>query len=213
MIIFDLDGTLIDSAPEIVAAMEHAFRLVVPGRPFLREAFPIGPPLLESIGHLTSDEDERDAIAAAFRERYDASDFEQTVAFPGVDDMLATLASTGRTVAIATNKRWAPTRIILAKRFPGRFPTIACVDRVEPDDGTYPGSKGGMLAWFARRFPDMPLTMVGDAPSDILAGRSVSARTVGVTWGYSSRASLEEAGPDVLVDTLPTLVQELLRSP
>lgn len=209
MIVFDLDGTLIDSAPEIVASMDHAWGIVFPDVAFRRADFVIGPPLLEAIGLLTPDPAKAAVLATTFRAHYDACDFSQTVPFAGIDAMLTTLATRGLPVAIATNKRWAPTEVILAKRFPARFSQIACIDAVRPNDGTVPESKAAMLAWYAKR--NASLVMVGDAPSDILAGQAVGARTIGVTWGYSPRASLVDAKPDVLVDRVEDLLRELTR--
>jgi len=209
VIVFDLDGTLVNSAPEIVASMEHAWGIVFPDVAFPRADFVIGPPLLDAIGLLTPDAAKQNVLATTFRAHYDRCDFSQTVPFAGIDAMLTALAARGLPVAIATNKRWAPTQIIVTKRFPARFAHIASIDAVHPDDGTVPGSKVGMLAWYAKQ--NASIVMVGDAPGDIVAGQAVGARTVGVTWGYSPRASLVAAGPDVLVDTVEDLLYALTR--
>jgi phosphoglycolate phosphatase len=210
MIVFDLDGTLVDSAPEIVAAMEASWHEVV-GGPFPTAAFRIGPPLLAIVRALGPELDaaQQERIAAAFRARYDASDFDRTVPYAGVREALEELAGRGERLAVATNKRWAPTRLILARRFPGRFPHVACVDGVSPDDGTRPGDKPAMLRWLMRALPAERVILVGDTSGDVAAARAVGARAVAVTWGYEASASLSAARPDALVHDVPSLLAAL----
>lgn len=213
MIVFDLDGTLVDSAPEIAVAMEHAFCSVVPGEAFPRERFRIGPPLLETIARLSPalSDDQRVAIAAAFRARYDASDFSATVPYPGVSEALELLAARGASLGIATNKRRGPTLSILDRWFPHRFSRVACVDGVWPDDGTRPGAKVAMLVWLAARAGAAvdSAVMIGDTTADVAAARAAGMRAIAVTWGYEDAATLSSAGPDELVNDVASLLSAL----
>jgi phosphoglycolate phosphatase len=217
MVVFDLDGTLVDSAPEILKAMEHAWRVVVPIAPFPRERFRIGPPLKEAIAELSAvlDHARDEAIAAAFRAAYDASDFAATVPYPSINETLDLLGARGVPLAVATNKRRLPTLAILARHFPARFAHVACIDGVWPDDGTCPASKAAMLRWLMQEgAPAVAASvMVGDTAGDVAAARAVGLRSIAVTWGYEDRSTLAAARPDVLVDDGPSLVAALLSAP
>jgi phosphoglycolate phosphatase len=213
MIIFDLDGTLIDSAPGITASMKHAWASIVRDEPFPEDRFHIGPPLLQTVARLgpARSTEEHLAIAAAFRAHYDSGDFASTLPFTGVVEALSKLANLGIPLAIATNKRRLPTLTIVRRWFPERFQRIACLDAVWPDDGTQPGSKAAMLGWLAASAgvtPDRAI-MVGDAASDVTAARTVGMRSIAVTWGYDDLATLDKAGPDELVHDVPSLLDRL----
>lgn len=216
MIVFDLDGTLVDSAREIALAMKHAWRVVVPDAPFPLERFIVGPPLPLMIENLSPDlrPAERDAIATEFRAHYDTSDFAETPPYDGMVELLDDLVLQGHPLAIATNKRRAPTVAILARWFPGRFHRVACIDGVIPDDGTRPETKAAMLEWLLRRFPpsvEERIVMVGDSVGDAVAARATSFRAVAVAWGYETADALAVARPDALVRT-PTELREALVS-
>lgn len=213
MIVFDLDGTLVDSRPEILGAMEHAWNSVVGDGAFPRGRYRVGPPLLDSIAGLSPalGADRIEAIAAAFRARYDASDFSSTLPYPGIAAALDALRGRGRTLALATNKRRAPTLAIVERWFPQRFAHVACVDGVWPDDGTRPGTKAAMLAWLVRvaRAEAGSAVMVGDTAGDVAAARAVGMRAVAVAWGYEDVARLGAAGPDELVHDAAGLLRAL----
>jgi phosphoglycolate phosphatase-like HAD superfamily hydrolase len=210
-VIFDLDGTLVDSAAEIGKAMAGAWNEIFPGRPFPRQMLRIGPPLMEAIAALDPDPGRHEALAAAFRRRYDASDFSQTLPYPGMDALLDSLSSRGVSCGLATNKRRAPTLAIVARWFPDRFDRIACSDGVWPDDGTtHLKSKAAMFEWLGRaRPPSGRAVMVGDAASDIAAARASGLRAVAVTWGYDDAQTLVAAAPDALVHEVGSLLAAL----
>jgi phosphoglycolate phosphatase len=207
-VVFDLDGTLVDSRPEITVAMKHAWRTVVDDVAFPDDRFRIGPPLADTIAALAPhlELEKREAIAAAFRTSYDASDFSATPPYPGIADVVDALQARGTKLAVATNKRRGPTLAILDRWFPGRFAHVACVDGVFPDDGTRPDANGGpaymikaaMLGWLARQ-AQASIVMIGDTATDIAAARTAGSAVVAVTWGYEDEASLATAAPDKLV--------------
>lgn len=198
MIVFDLDGTLVDSRPEILRAMEVAWSEVLPGSPFPRDRFRVGPPLAKAIEPLTPDHARREALARAFARAYDTSDFSATTPYEGIGETLSALAARGLPLAIATNKRRVPTLGILARWFPGRFAHVACVDGVSPDDGTRPGTKAAMVEWIMR-FAQSPGVLVGDAVTDVRAARTTGVGAVAVTWGYEPASALAAEGPAALV--------------
>jgi phosphoglycolate phosphatase len=193
-VLFDLDGTLIDSAPAILASYREAFAAAgrTPAIPI--DAGIVGPPLLETLQMLTGS---RDAVliaelAAHFKASYDTSGYRQTAAYAGVGDMLGRLTASGRTLAIATNKRLHPTRLILAHLgWAGHFDAVYALDMFEP---RLP-DKATMIARLLvdHAIPHDAAVYVGDRSED---GESADANRLpflAATWGYGSLVAAEMA--------------------
>ena len=114
-VIFDLDGTLIDSQESILLSIEAAleeigFESVVP---LTKEL--IGPPLLETLSVIcgTNDPVRISMVAAKFKEIYDAEGYKHSLSYDGVDELLGCLQAEGYGVCLVTNKRKVPTEKIL----------------------------------------------------------------------------------------------------
>lgn len=114
-VIFDLDGTLIDSQASILMSIEAALEAVglesvVP----LSEEL-IGPPLLETLSVIcgTNDPVKISSVAAKFKEIYDAKGYKNSQPYDGVDELLVWLKAEGYGVCLVTNKRKVPTEKIL----------------------------------------------------------------------------------------------------
>ena len=104
VVLFDLDGTLSDSAAGILASLRHAF--AVNGLPPLSaevERAILGPPFYESLPPLIGDV-ALPAVIAAYRAHYGAGAMFDTTVYEGVVDVLATLHATGVRMAVATSK-------------------------------------------------------------------------------------------------------------
>lgn len=134
-IIFDLDGTLVDSSFGILASLETAFRLaeVDPVQPFHPSL--IGPTLRETVALLAPRQSisKVDQIIATFKSSYDSSGYLATKVYPGVSTMLSALKSSGFRLHIATNKRASPTRLILScLRWNDFFESVYSPDSVLP---------------------------------------------------------------------------------
>ena len=115
-IFFDLDGTLIDSAPSILAGFSAVLDTagLAPQRPL--DSTLIGPPLMDALSQLTgiAEPDRLASLAAQFKQYYDSEGFQLSVVYPGVDDVLASLCAQGFTLHLTTNKRLVPTQKIVA---------------------------------------------------------------------------------------------------
>jgi phosphoglycolate phosphatase len=204
-VVFDLDGTLLDSARDILAALEAAVADVGirSDRPLTRAL--IGPPvaeMLERWGEPLSGE-QRDRIVAAFRRAYDGGSMDATHPYDGAAACVAVLRARGLALHVATNKPAGPTARLLARWFPGDFADVVTVDGV-------PGrrlSKVEMLSELTRRNGLSPATtvIVGDSPSDLHAGRALGWRTVAALHGYSEPAALEAEAPDWRIRSLGEL--------
>ncbi len=193
-VLFDLDGTLIDSAPAILASFREAFARTgfTPVRS-IDESI-IGPPLVETL-KLLSGSDDFDVIAGlsdAFKDSYDTEGYKATAAFAGVGEMLADLSAAGMSLSIATNKRIHPTRLILDYLgWSKHFAHIYALDLFEarlPD-------KASMIARLIadQAIPKRSAVYIGDRSED---GESADANQlpfIAVTWGYGSLTSEELA--------------------
>lgn len=114
-IIFDLDGTLIDSSDSILLAFKGAFiqANITPDKPLTKDI--IGPPLHETLKELLGSDDEKtiSLLATLFKQQYDSVGYKETIVFNQVDDLLAKLVKMPIDLYIATNKRIKPTMLIL----------------------------------------------------------------------------------------------------
>ena len=184
-IIFDLDGTLIDSAPSILGA----FKLVLeqffytPTGP-LNSAL-IGPPLKQTL-QLISGESDSEKLALlfeAFKSNYDSNAYTLSSSYTGVSEMLESLFRSDNYLHIATNKRLIPTQKIL-KYFAWEkyFQSVYAIDKLEPPFS----SKAKMIQVM---LSDLGLNSknciyVGDRPEDGEAASENEMPFIYVEWGY-----------------------------
>lgn len=134
-IVFDLDGTLVDSSNGILFSLSEAFNensciLSAP----LTSAL-IGPPLGETLSLLCprADKSKLNSLSSSFKSHYDTIGFRRTVPFPGVYEMLHSLVNAGITLHIATNKRMSPTsQIVDLMGWSSLFDLVLSPDSVSP---------------------------------------------------------------------------------
>jgi len=174
-ILFDLDGTLIDSSPGILASFgrvltAHGLRAAVP-----LEASLIGPPLAVTLRHISGlgdigDEALLARLVEAFKQDYDTAGYRTTEVFPGVAAGLAQLAGAGARLFIITNKRMVPTRRTLeALGLAHLFAGIHTRDETEP----MAPSKAAVTRRVLGRYGIDPVRacFVGDSDDDAAAAR------------------------------------------
>jgi phosphoglycolate phosphatase len=204
-IFFDLDGTLFDTKPDILAAYRSVFQSN--GIPFDPEKLRIGPPLTECLRQfmpeITPEETAR--MVADFREFYDHSDFAGTIPYPGIPEALAALHAAGYKLFVATNKRLTPTlKILELKGIMPYFTDVYACDS-DPDKRR---TKAEYLQIAMQKYDLAPenCLMVGDTRLDVEAGHGAALRVVGVDWGYDSREELASAGPERIISRAEELV-------
>jgi len=186
-IIFDLDGTLIDSAPAILASFRAAFAAA--GRPpvvAIDESI-VGPPLAETLALLagTNDAAVIGELTQRFAAVYDTTGLLETAAYPGVGDMLRRLADRGLRLHIATNKRIHPTRKILTHLgWDGLFDSVYALDLFTPRLPDKAAMIGRLLS--DRAISTDAAVYVGDREEDGLSAEANRLRFLAATWGYGS---------------------------
>ena len=218
-IVFDLDGTLIDSAAAILASYRAAFAAhgVVPVRAI--EADIVGPPINETLRLLVGSAAPAviEKLSEAFKRSYDTGGLLETLAYPGVDAMLAGLRAAGGRLHIATNKRIHPTRLILEHLGWGDcFDTVYALDLFSPRLPDKAAMIGRLLA--DHGIDAGAAVYVGDRFEDGEAAEANGLPFIAATWGYGSpRATAmaarwrEAATPRALGDMLGHMLGHMLR--
>jgi phosphoglycolate phosphatase len=184
-IIFDLDGTLIDSLPGIEWSAREALAACGAG-PLLCDLRPLlGPPIRSILAAATGiDAPHRlDAMERAFRNSYDTQGWRQAVCFAGTVETLERLSAAGATLWVATNKNRLATGKILSRLGIGRFfREVACRDSRTPAFST----KTEMLIDLVERRSLDPseCLMVGDTREDAAAARAAGMPCAILSHGY-----------------------------
>ena len=211
-ILFDLDGTLTDSAEGIVNSIVYALKhygLPHDDREALRRF--VGPPLPESFQKYCgfSAEKAKDAVAV-FREYFTEKGIFENSVYDGVPEMLDALVKAGFTLGVATSKPEAFAEQILARFDLAKYFT-AVAGATMDEKRT---SKPTVIAYAMEKLGITDAScvwMVGDREHDILGAKENGIRSVGVLYGYGDMAELGEAGADVIVQTPAELLQHILQ--
>ncbi len=213
LVLLDLDGTLTDSAPGIIACIRYAldgFGLPAPDDAVLRAY--LGPPLTVTFGALGLPPEDIDAAIAKYRERYhDVGLFENAV-YPGVVDMLDALGPDS-TIAVATSKpTYSATRILEHFDLAERFAFIGGADLAgeRHDKAAVIRHTLDELDALGVAVPVSRTVMVGDREHDVRGAAAHGIATVGVLWGYGSAEELTQAGA-VAIAATPADLPPLLR--
>ena len=197
--IFDLDGTLIDTVPLIVASHRHALTTVL-GRELpetaLREG--IGRPLLEQMR--VFDEERAQELFDVYREFNHRVHDEYVTAFPGMLELCDDLRARGIPVAVATSKMLDA--VLLAYGvIPGLEERIDALVTIESTATHKPGPEPIEHALALLGRPKEGAVYVGDAASDLQAARAAGIAAVGVTWGAAGYDDLAIEHPDAIATT------------
>ena len=201
-VLLDLDGTLINSYPGILASCLAALRALghEPDETLdIRRT--IGPPLEDLMQILLQSygDDRVGEAVAAYRQHYGESGFLGSVPYPGIGKSLEEMKRTGLRIYLATSKR-----AIFASRILDHLKFATYFDGIY---GSVPGGeldhKPELLAHILSKHSLSPShsLMVGDRRHDISGAHAVGMRGLGVLWGYGTRDELETAGADQLVDS------------
>ena len=210
-VIFDLDGTILDTIADLADAgnavcRQHGW----PEHTLMEFKAMVGHGISNLVTSFTPERFQSPLLAAStlaqFMDCYGRRCMEKTVPYPGVPELLARLHGAGVQLAVCSNKADVLTRKIVEHYYPGVFQMVRGKLEgvpVKPD----PAAVRPLLDALGAE-PDRTL-FVGDSRVDVETGHGVGLRVCGVTWGFRSRQSLEEAGADLLADTVEELEHAL----
>jgi len=202
-VLFDLDGTLTDSAAGIIHTTQHALRALnaedggdrsIPADDDLR--WIVGPPLRDSFGKLAGVAS-IDRMIELYRQRYDAVGIFENKVYPGIVAALDALAGRGERMFVATSKRQVDAKVIV-KHFAldGYFEGVY---GAQPDGRGAEKSQVIAAAIAGGGLDKSRIVMIGDRQHDALGARAVGVPVIGALWGYGDRVELTEAGAELLI--------------
>jgi phosphoglycolate phosphatase len=205
-VLFDLDGTLVHSAPGILATFTRVLADAGVTPVDAVDERVIGPPLVPTLERLSGlpPGPELDRIAAAFRALYDTKGALEADPYPGMDDVLRAIRGAGRRTFIVTNKRRLPAQAI-AERL-GISPYLSglyTLDTLEPAAAR----KQEVVAHILRthRIAPTSAVLVGDSVEDAAAAAAHGMRFVAAEYGYGTPSAFTGAGPAAVLERLSDL--------
>ena len=202
-VIFDLDGTLLDTIADLAAAGNYVCReRGWPERPADDFKAMVGHGMLNLVSRFSPPDAQSDAqlqeTLRLFNSYYGPHSMDLTRPFPGVPEMLSRLKADGVQMAVYSNKPDEFTTVLMARFYPGIFAWVQGKKEgipVKPD----PTGLNGILSALGA---DAAKTLyVGDSATDIATGHNAGLTVCAVTWGYRPRRSLEAAAPEIMADS------------
>jgi pyrophosphatase PpaX len=213
-ILFDLDGTLVDTVPFILEGVRHAFE-GAPRCPTDAEWIAgIGTPLRTQLAEFATGPEDVERLFERYRAFWLAHHDGKTRAFPGAVEVVRALAEAGHPIGVVTAK--IESGALRTLRHTGLLPFVipAAIIGADSCANAKPHPEPVLLA-LARldRRPEEAL-LLGDSPHDLAAARAAGAVAVGATWGAATRDALAAIADHLLDDlrALPALVEDLDRA-
>ena len=208
-VLFDLDGTLIDSERLILSSYRHTMQEHlghVPPEEVWKST--IGQPLVVQMKMFTDSEDEAAAMIRTYVDHNLAHHDDYVLPFPGVRSMVEVVRESGRSLGIVTSKKRRATHMGLARcDLPAEWfeavVTADDVDRYKPEPEPVLEALGRLGIYADEAM------FVGDSTHDMRSGRAAGVTTAAALWGPYSRDQLEPTMPDLWLDEPGELLEVL----
>ena len=214
-LIFDLDGTLVDSLRGIAASLNHALSASgLPVHPDLavREFIGNGSRILiQRAAPANADEALIDQVEQAFKADYDLTWQNGTIAYDGITELLEALQTRGYPLAVLSNKPHPFTETIVSRMFPTiRFTTVLGQRTGIPHK---PDPAGALEIAHSLHLRPEDCIVIGDSTMDLETARNAGMRAIAVTWGFHDRDRLIVAGAELIADDSAELLEMLVFAP
>ncbi len=201
-VIFDLDGTLLNTLGDLTAAVNHG--LAAQGLPARTEAQVrtyVGDGVRELIARACppdADEDTRRGVLEAYLPYYAAHNADGTAPYAGVMELLSALRAAGCRLAVVSNKHDAGVQALCARFFGDVLEVVVGADGSRP---LKPAPDGILYALERLGLTPADVWYVGDSAVDVITARAAGVRCAAVTWGFQDVDRLAAQHPTLLADT------------
>jgi len=206
-VVFDLDGTLVDSVELITVSFQHAIKEVL-GRDASREeaVAHVGTPLREQMIKISPSH--ADELVAVYREFNHREHDRMLKLYDGILDLLNRLTCAGVKLGLVTSKSRATTQMAFdLTGIDVYFDATVCCDEAP---GNKPSAEPILFCLAGLQTAPEDAAYVGDSPADIQAAHAAGVTAIAVSWGVFDTPTLAAEKPAALVHTIPELV-DLLR--
>ena len=205
-LLFDFDGTIIDSMPDILSCMKKAYSEEGITDVALKPEH-IGPPLIECLKEITPGLDNAvlEKVGAHFRKAYDSSTYPNTRIYIGVRDTLELLKAQNIKLYLVTNKREIPTLRLLKILKLEYFLVVVSPD-INKDKKM---NKTEMIAYLMKKekINAAEALYTGDTVTDIQSAHANGLKVAAVTYGYNTKERLIKAGAEFIMDNFRGLLE------
>ena len=216
-LLFDLDGTLPDSAEGIIKCVQYAVEKMgaTPKNAEELKGF-VGPPLFESFQKVFGfSEKETQQAIVYYRERFKPIGMFENAVYEGIPQMLRMMKENGKINIIASSKPEAFVKTILEHFDIAKYFDIIVGASMDNSRNTKEAVIEEALSQLKStdrygQYSDDKCVMIGDRKYDIIGAKYFGLRNIGVSYGFAPEGELEEAGADVIVDTVEELTRVLL---
>ena len=212
-VIFDLDGTLLNTLGDLTAAVNHG--LSACGLPPHTEAEVrtyVGDGVKELIARACpadADETTRAAVLSAYLPYYAAHNMDLTAPYAGVLDLLADLRRQGVKIAVVSNKHDAGVKALCAHYFAGLLDLAVGGGDARP---LKPAPDSLLYAIDRLAVDPAAVWYVGDSVQDVMTARNAGVKCAAVTWGFQDASRLAAEHPTCLVDTADQLLAAVCKN-
>lgn len=205
-ILFDLDGTLTDSAEGITRCVQYALAAQGIDEPDLSKLLVfVGPPLRVSFQKYYGwTPEQAEAGLWKYRERYERVGIWENKLYPGILELCRDLKAAGYRLGIATGKPEPH-----ARRIAEQFGLLPYLDEINGTalDGSFDSKiivmENSLKRWNISTDEEKNETiLIGDRDQDAISSHHVGIKCMGIRWGFAKSGELEQAGADIILDTV-----------
>ena len=212
LVIFDLDGTLVNTIADLADSVNHALQtLGYPAQPYEKFPYFVGNGIYKLIERAlpTESRDEQTirSVKAVFMDYYMLHNTDKSTVYDGVGELLQALAGKGVALAVASNKVHEATVAMIARLFPDIG--FACV--LGQRDGVPTKPNPAIVAEILQTASATPseTLYVGDSGVDMQTAHNAGITAVGVTWGLRPVEELRQNAADIIIDSPMELLEYL----